>query len=490
MSMLKIVEPRSQDLGDVVATLIKIGSRGRVIGHDRSILEKRAGAQILQEVDKITHEAGEQLIHLLAVGATEKFGHNRNGDGFRERALRRTHPTFVKYGRFYRDHLNKDPLKSYGIIKLSAYHEPMSRVELICALNTTKEAAERNGGLVADREMEKLAKGDDIPVSMACRVPYDVCSYCNNRAPTRKEYCDDIAYGGTCKAGGLKRNIGRTVSVDGDAHQLHADNTEPTFFDISHVFRPADRIAYVSGMLQKAASAGHVVSGAELAEALGLTVPYTLLVDQELPANAAALVKAAFQMAELEQTTRCENKALGFAASVQSPIAMPPGGRTKFAQVLRALADRCALLPPRDFIRLVTDYDEKQAAVAADVVACYLPGAFTRLTRDPQLGELMLNNPYVPAPSATPELHFWAEKQASVISLAEPYFTRRLHLAALRGERVGRGDVQQSEKLAAAGGPAAELAKQYCLYQLAFLQSIPRDFPLTANLVSLHNHAR
>jgi hypothetical protein len=864
MSILKIITPGSQEFGDVVATLIKRGSRGRLIGNDRSLLEKRAGAQFLYELDKIPRDPGEELIHLLAVGSTEKFGMNRNGDGFREAALRRTHPTFVKYGRFYRDHLNKDPSKSYGIVKLSAYHEPMSRVELICALNATKEAAERNGGLLADREMEKLARGDDIAVSMACalagtlvklrrgftpveaivpgdevlthrgryrpvyaamqrekpsfvrieteyygrqvleftpdhefyvgrwkdiprsksrnglrsadrsgfsrnfrkkyrdqlhasarwlpcgelasgdlllmpiyrgdgsattdvkrarllgyyvaegsrtgdgylcytcnkadalpeelpqlttasisenphsasdeainvmvydkpltstitaavgcgvrnkvipqeiydatadiklefvaawfngdgwqdgkglhwstcsrglsielqmllasigipasvyridhtsdlphgllrtgdgieytinvsnrfsgmfagrskaavratqtgkttvfitgdylaipvkavttvvertpvydisveedesftafglavhncRVPFDVCSYCGNQAPTRNQYCHDVADGGLCKAGGLSKNIGRTVQVDGDTHQLHADNTEPTFFDISHVFRPADRIAYVSGVLQKAASAGHVVSGAELAEALGLTVPYTLMIEQELPAKTAELLKLAFRMADLEQTTSAENAKLAFAASVQPPIAMPPGGREKFAQVLRALADIRCMLTPRDFVRLVTDYDEKQAAAVADVVTCYLPCAFTRMTQDQNLPSMLQTNPYSPAPSATQDLHFWAEKQASAISLAEPHFTRRLHLAAFRNERIQRGDVQQAEKLAAVGGPAAELAKQYCLYQLAFLQSIPNpshDFPLTAQRVSLHNHAR
>ena len=870
MSLLKILSPNSQDLGDAVATLIKIGSRGRVVGHDRSVLEKRAGANILYELDKLPRDPGEELIHLLAVGSTEKFGMNRNGDGFREPVLERTHPTFVKYGRFYRDHCfpagtlvvmadrmrrpiealregdlvatldgprpvtavmrqpyfgpgvqlrlngdyrkftatsehpcyvlrreqvicrhkysrltasqhgslcrefrdgltqmtpeyvaaetirvgdylllprpqhgntrvtphfarlvgwiasegylgaaglmqftfsakntadieavtaclqqnglrvtttprpetgcvmlsacgaklhaevstyivgvldekrltgrilewdrqsllemlfaycdgdghiaqqqyhagqlrirsaspqmlamladvlralgapatvqwdrkpgimlsptngqtyhthgsgvvtvssgfseqvmfgsrktfvrkrlrqpsgvrwnnfylvrvdhretielaedvfnievagphhylvndvvvhncNKDPAKSYGTVKLSAYHAPMSRVELICGLNATKEAAERNGGLLADREMEKLARGDSIAVSMACKVPFDVCSYCGNQAPTRKQYCDDIADGGLCKAGGLRKNIGRTVVVDGDTHQLHADNTEPTFFDISHVWRPADRIAYVSGALQKAAGADHVISGAELAEALGLTVPYTLMIAQDLPAKTAELLKLAHHLADLEQTTCCENSKLAFAASVQPPIAMPPGGHEKFAQVLRALADAGCMLTPRDFIRLVTDYDEKQASTAAEVVSAYLPCAFTRMTQDQNLPAVLQSNPYTPAPSATSDLHFWAEKQASAISLVEPHFTRRLHLACFRNEQVGRGDVRQAEKLAAAGGPAAELAKQYCLYQLAFLQSIPNpshDFPLTAQRVSLHNHAR
>jgi hypothetical protein len=493
MSMLKIIQSGSQDLGDKTVELIKVGSRGRLIGHDRSIFEKRAGSRILFEIDNIEIPKGEQLIHLLAMGSTEKFGANRNGDGFRECVLDRTHPTFVKYGHFFRDHLNKDPAKSYGRVLLSAYHEPMSRVELICGLNATKEAALRNGGLIADRELEKLAKHEEIPVSMACRVPFDVCSYCDNRAPTRREYCEDIAQGGRCKAGGLKYNLGRTVTVDGDAHHLHADNTEPTFFDISHVFRPADRTAYVLGELQKAASDGRTVSGAELAETLGLTMPYALLVSGNPTGSVARQLKLACLLADEERATRCNNHRIAFAASVQPPIALPEGRITKFAQVMRALVDTRSLLPVRDFIRLTTNLSEKQATIAADLVSACLPGAFSRLVRDPNLEQSVASNPYMPETAATESLRNWAEKHAAGISLAEPHVQRRVHLAALRGEQVGRCDVDQAEKLAAAGGPAAELAEQYCLYQLAFLESIPEtanDFPLTATLVSMHNHAR
>jgi hypothetical protein len=70
---------------------------------------------------------------------------------------------------------NKDPAQSYGVIKLALYNEPMKRIELIKAYNGTKEAAERNGGLVADKELELLEKDGSFDTSMACRVPYDVC---------------------------------------------------------------------------------------------------------------------------------------------------------------------------------------------------------------------------------------------------------------------------------------------------------------------------
>ena len=64
-----------------------------------------------------------------------------------------------------------------GQVKSSAYNDDMRRVELISFLYANKEAAERHGGAVADLELEKLAKDEDIPVSMSCRVPHDILQF-------------------------------------------------------------------------------------------------------------------------------------------------------------------------------------------------------------------------------------------------------------------------------------------------------------------------
>lgn len=497
MSMFKIFKPESSHFGDAVMTQLKIGSRGRLIGNDRLSFEKRAGARFVHELDKIEAAPGETLIHLLAVGATEFYGPNRNGDGFKAATCKRTHPTFVKFARFYRDHLNRDPAKSYGLVKMSDYNEAMHRIELICGLNATKEAALRNGGLIADRELEKLARGQDIPVSMACGVPFDVCSYCQNKAPTRKEYCDDIANGGLCKAGGLKHNMGRTVEVDGDLHQLHADNTFPKFADISHVFRGADRIAYVSGLLKAAADAGRTMGGAELAEAFGMHATYNHIDGSDvhlLPSDVQSQIKLAYQLADMEASgdTFCRNHLVAFSSGVQDPIALPPERQLKFAQVLRALADQRCLLPLRDFIRLTTDCNEKQAADNAAAAQVYLPGIYGDLIAEPLFADLVRTNPYTPAPTAADSLQLWARKQAQAISLDEPYFTRRYRLAAIRGIEAEPLDTGDIRKLAGAVGPAYELAKHYALYKLAFLSQIStqvKDLPLTAKLVLLQNHA-
>lgn len=94
---------------------------------------------------------------------------NRNGDGFKAAACRRYHDTFRKHGRLYYDHKHDDPERSYGVIKLSYFNEPMGRVELIISPNTTKAAADRNRGLVDTRYLRAVDRNDGkTGGSMAC----------------------------------------------------------------------------------------------------------------------------------------------------------------------------------------------------------------------------------------------------------------------------------------------------------------------------------
>ena len=71
-----------------------------------------------------------------------------------------------------------------------------------------------------------------------CRIKYDVCSQCGNRAPTRADYCDHAKY------------AMNQLQPDGTKNYVH--NPSPDFFDISRVFRPADRTGYT---LKKVAEA-------------------------------------------------------------------------------------------------------------------------------------------------------------------------------------------------------------------------------------------
>ena len=63
-----------------------------------------------------------------------------------------------------------------------------------------------------------------------CKVPFDICSICGNKAPTRKQYCNHARY----MLGKIDPDTGKKVFVT---------NTMPKFFDISLVLIGADRIA-------------------------------------------------------------------------------------------------------------------------------------------------------------------------------------------------------------------------------------------------------
>lgn len=84
-----------------------------------------------------------------------------------------------------------------------------------------------------------------------CRIKYDVCTLCGNKAKTRADYCD-------C----LKFEMGKIDSHTGK--QAAALNPSPDFFDSSWVIRPADRTGY---MLKKVAYARpYEISSFELGE--------------------------------------------------------------------------------------------------------------------------------------------------------------------------------------------------------------------------------
>jgi len=181
MAMTKVFSPSGWDFDAPIASLVKIASSGKLGHNDRLAFIKRAGAcgtsLFEKEVAHLKFAKDSIPIHLIALGASEAYGPNRNGDAFSEATLKAAHDTFVKHAYWFRNHKNKphEGHPKFGLVKASFYNDQMRRVELLCELPTTKEAAERMGVCLADKELEKLANDDDIAVSMACRVPYDVC---------------------------------------------------------------------------------------------------------------------------------------------------------------------------------------------------------------------------------------------------------------------------------------------------------------------------
>ena len=174
-------------------------------------------------------EPGRTSILIIGLGDHETYGPNRNGDGFpsepvpgkiaADQVLTKHYKSYEN-AHVFRHHVNDDPKKAIGRVKKAFWNPYMRRVEVIEDFEHAK----------APDLLEKVAAGESLPVSMGCRIPYDVCTKCGNHAKTRKEYCDHLKY-----------EMGKIAS---DGSQYAALNPSPNFFDSSFVLRPADRTGY------------------------------------------------------------------------------------------------------------------------------------------------------------------------------------------------------------------------------------------------------
>jgi hypothetical protein len=234
----KLISSQSFNFDAPVASLVPL--HGNHVG-----LTKHANHGVFTKYLKdFKAPPNKTVIHVLAVGDEEMYGPNRNGDGFSREDNRTAHRSFVDIGHVFKNHQNDDPFKSVGDVVQSGHHDLMSRIELLLGLDNDK----------CRREIQALHEGKDIPVSMGSMQDYDVCSICGHQAPTAADHCFHIT-----------DLLGQILS---DGRRVYMKNPKPKYFDISIVFKPADRIAYA---LRKVAEAhGRVIGGHELAELVGM----------------------------------------------------------------------------------------------------------------------------------------------------------------------------------------------------------------------------
>lgn len=230
----------------------------------------KTASDALDYIKSVGPEQGKTHLLLLAMGAEETYGPNRNGDGFSEfpvpargkeatdrgerwwiapgQELTKTYRTFeTNPARTFRHHQNKDPEKASGYVKRAFWNPRMHRVELLTVIDNEKDA----------EWIERVEQGEFPAVSMGCRIKYDVCSRCGNKAPSRADYCKHA----------LAMN---QVNPDGTKNFVY--NPDSDFFDISRVFRPADRIGYT---LKKVADATCARLAADLGEEADLATRKT-----------------------------------------------------------------------------------------------------------------------------------------------------------------------------------------------------------------------
>lgn len=338
----------------------------------------------------ITPKQGKTYILVLAMGASEFYGPNRNGDAFRESELKKTYKTFETDAHVYKSHVNKDPLKSYGSVLKAFYNDQMHRVELVLEIDNNK----------APDIVDKINAGETVAVSMGCKIKFDVCSICGNEAPTRAQYCSHL------------RNELNKIYPDGRI--VCADNPNPKFFDISIVWRPADKTGY---MLKKVASSTPVgSSSAWLAEKHAARV---------------AIAKYLDKAAEIEKlvTGHGVKAPLGNPASSshardsltkQWLLTVVPKIRKSFVEitdedkldlsryslpkVLSSLSDMGLFLATPEFLDLV--YIKLTGSKAPEGLASKLVdlqgGIFSMLAKNPSLAEDLIYSGVAPTGAETP----------------------------------------------------------------------------------------
>lgn len=211
----------------------------------------KVASEAVDYIKNVEPIPGKTVILVLAMTAGEYYGPNRNGDGWPEEPLVAgatkigpdevlpvRYKTFETDANVFKHHVNKDPAKALGKVLRAFYNWPMHRVELLLALDNDR----------AEDIVQRIYRGEFPAVSMGCRVPYDVCSICGNKAPTRREYCVHA------------RDLNGYMP---DGRRKFVWNPRSLFFDLSMVRRPADRLGF---MMKKVAECMDGMSSAELGE--------------------------------------------------------------------------------------------------------------------------------------------------------------------------------------------------------------------------------
>lgn len=237
--------PESFDFGMPSVELIGVGSKGL----DKTAMVKRASA-FDDVVSKLEKKANRTYLHVITTGAFEQYGPNKNGDAWCGTHMIHTAPhpensktatvhfdgglskyhddTYMKGGAVYQEHQTKRAgVEPSGEIICARYNDDMHRGELIIAVDTDKWS---------DR-LQKKASGQDIYLSIGADVPYDTCMICHRQAKTASQHCEHFTH-----------NRNRLYKC---GHVSCVMNDVPSFYDISGVNVPADKIAFV---LQKVAS--------------------------------------------------------------------------------------------------------------------------------------------------------------------------------------------------------------------------------------------
>lgn len=517
--MIKICQPHSYCFDATIASLVDLHSRGL----DRAWCEKRGAAEAFKFAADLAPEPGTALIHLLAMGDAEVYGGNRNGDLYfgSGRTLDLPEPhwdrvllkkankdgspryhvrgpetftdkilfgndkqasTFELFGHVFKDHKNKPyphpdpewdteqngpgpllaPDKIYGAIKRAVHNAKMHRVELMVQVPLGKDW---------DDDLEKIARGVDIPWSMACKVPWDVCMFCGHKAPTVDDYCPHVGH--------------HMTELTKDGHFIGVANEKMAYFDISRVRRPADRIAWsFYGIFGDKSARSRDIREKQAAWLAGQTklagelqAEYDAYAELPVsPVQTAARLELLRKAAAIEKRvplTADRRLLRGIKPATEPTIKL--SSLHQIPAVLRTLADEKIILSLPAWAALA--YGEKTAGVSGAIAEAARGGAVFGRVLEQEPEQVAGNETWEPQASL-PE-RSWriqAEKWAGEAGLSRAAVCRRAMLSDLNNLPT------PSVVYCPAGlsKEAMQLTREYAAYQLAALDHVRRSDP--ANL--------
>jgi hypothetical protein len=435
--------------------------------HESADLKKLAAVQDELKVEKTANQTD---VHVIALGAYEGIGQNRNGDLFKEAECLEHYKTFIKSGSKGKDgkydgralnrhHKNKPHDPKYGNIKAAAYNPEMKRIELIIGLDNDKCA----------EEIQQLENGKQINVSMAAKVASDVCTWCGHEAKDDRGRCEHIP-----------NQIGE---LNKRGEMCGMDNIDPHWFELSIVGRPADRI----GMSLKLASEyAPKLTSDYLKIYSDFSAPREMqdfLISKKASDKRALVGKLAEMEKHLEgiavkgpkdsseKYIAHEASKINHADSL-SEETLDELRKQEPSKLLKVLAENGIVFSPSEFVKYLFGDKLKDSSII-DKMKKRLPSGFSKMEEDEEVENDVVNNEKFD-PKETGGLPSEIKSLVSRLFDDHSLFDHPAHGRVMRITIIKRipGDLKAapSEKEIEKDAAADELAEQYLSYKLAALR--------------------
>jgi hypothetical protein len=446
--------------------ILPVSSRGV----DRGFFTKRASflSNSRQELKPLE---GHTPVFILAMGAMENMGSNRNADAWPKSAcvkkandpkdkdhreikidagLDEKAYTFAKFGKIYRDHKNTDESLSKGEIHSAFFNKPQGRVEVVAYLKNAE----------FEDDLEDLASGKNVPFSMSARVTYDACSHCGNIAKTAADYCECI-----------KKHANSILS---NGHQVVMVNNDPTFFDLSRVGRNADRIGYCLSQLK-----GKEGEKSASLDTFKIHCPEEVLL-KVVSDEGVKQLDYLNKLSEIEKKIEAQalpvSEGLEHACDPQatSPLSdkvviimkeLPP------SSLFSELKKKKVVLDPDTFFKTFLSHSDDTLEEVISSVKEALPGAFSRIKEEDDLDDFISSGRYEADPSAI--IPSYAKdilgELIPKLSLQGAPVKHRITISIAQGSKP---KIKKKKKKASLKTYSNGLAKEYCKYQAHALRSM------------------